>query len=312
MNKKTLISIVIPVYNEEKNLKRVLDEIFYHLNNLEDINFEIIVVDDGSTDNTWNIISNYQNGILKGIKFSRNFGKESAIAAGLHYSQGEAVIVIDGDGQHPVELIPEMIKVWQEKKVDIVECVKIYRGNESFFYKIGSIIFYSLLKFSSGLDIRNSSDFKLISQKVVDAYKQFNESLIFYRGIIADIGFTKFQIPFSVKERVSDRTKWSFWSRVKYAIDIATSYSSLPINLITYIGILTLIISIIGIVHTLYEKIKGSAVSGFTTVIILILFLGSLLMISIGIIGIYIGKIFIEVKSRPKYIIKESLNFKEN
>ncbi|ACI21363.1 glycosyltransferase family 2 protein [Thermodesulfovibrio yellowstonii] len=311
MNKETLISIVIPVYNEEQNLKKVLDGIFYHINNLKDINFEIIVVDDGSIDNTWNIISDYQNRILKGIRFSRNFGKESAIAAGLHYSRGDAVIVIDGDGQHPAELIPEMIKIWREKKVDIVECVKIYRGNEPFFYKIGSIIFYSLLKFSSGLDIKNSSDFKLISKKVVDAYKQFNESLIFYRGIISDIGFTKFQIPFSVKERIADRTKWSFWARVKYAINIATSYSSLPINLITYMGILTLIISIIGIVHTFYKKIEGSAVSGFTTVIILILFLGSLLMISIGIIGIYIAKIFIEVKHRPRYIIKESLNFKK-
>jgi len=312
MNKKILISIVIPVYNEGKNLKSVLDEIFYYIDNLKDINFEIIVVDDGSIDNTWNIISDYKNGILKGIKFSRNFGKESAISAGLCYSKGEAIIVIDGDGQHPPELIPAMIKIWREKKVDIVEAVKIRRENEPFFSKLGSEIFYSILKIISNLDVKHSSDFKLLSKKVVDAYKQFNESLIFYRGIISDIGFTKFQIPFSVRKRIFDKPKWSFWSRVKYAINIATSYSSLPINLITYMGILTLIISIIGIIHTLYKKFEGSAVSGFTTVIILMLFLGSILMISIGIIGIYIAKIFIEVKHRPKYIIKDMLNFKKD
>jgi len=305
------ISIVIPAYNEANVLTKSLPEIKSFVQSTG-LSYEIIVVDDGSGDGTWDILSaiSHTDQEIKAIKLSRNFGKESAIAAGIEFAPGSAVIIMDGDLQHPPEIIPEMIRLWKEGGFDIVEAVKTDRGAENVSSKIGAKLFYWLMKHLSGLDLDNSSDFKLLDRKVVDAHNRLPESSRFFRGIVSWLGFKKAQIPFSVKERISGRSQWSIFRLVKLAIHASTSFSSVPLHIITFLGMITFGISIVLGVQTLYVKFSGFAVSGFTTVIILLLSIGSVLMISLGIIGIYIGRIFEEVKGRPRFVIENMINVK--
>ena len=305
------ISIVIPVYNEANTLTKSLPEIGNFVRSTG-LSYEIIVIDDGSRDGTWDILHtiSHTDQEIKAIKLSRNFGKESAIAAGLEFASGSAVIIMDGDLQHPPEIIPEMIRLWKEEGFDIVEAVKADRGSERISSKIGAKLFYWLMKHLSELDLDNSSDFKLLDRKVVNAHNRLPESSRFFRGIVSWLGFKKTQIPFSVKDRISGRSRWSIFRLVKLAIQASTSFSSLPLHIITILGLVTFAISVILGVQTLYMKFSGSAVSGFTTVIILLLSIGSVLMISLGIIGIYIGRIFEEVKGRPRFVIENMINVK--
>jgi dolichol-phosphate mannosyltransferase len=303
------ISIVIPVYNEANTLTKSLPEIGNFVRNTG-LSYEMIVIDDGSRDKTWEILRALSNTDqkIKSIKLSRNFGKESAIAAGLEFASGNAAIIMDGDLQHPPEIIPEMIRLWKEEGFEIVEAVKANRGNEHISSKIGAKLFYWLMKHLSELDLDNSSDFKLLDRKVVTAHNRLPESSRFFRGIVSWLGFKKAQIPFSVKDRISGRSRWSIFRLVKLAIHASTSFSSLPLHIITYLGIITFGISIVLGIQTLSMKFSGAAVSGFTTVILLLLSIASVLMISLGIIGIYIGRIFEEVKGRPKFIIENMIN----
>ena len=305
------LSIVIPVYNEANTLTKSLPEIGNFVRSTR-LPYEIIVIDDGSRDGTWDILRtvSHTDQKIKAIKLSRNFGKESAIAAGLEFASGSAVIIMDGDLQHPPEIIPEMIRLWKEG-FDIVEAVKADRGTEHVSSRIGAKLFYWLMKHLSELDLDNSSDFKLLDRKVVIAHNRLPESSRFFRGIVSWLGFKKAQISFSVKDRISGRSRWSIFRLVKLAIQASTSFSSLPLHIITILGLVTFAISIIMGVQTLYMKFSGSAVSGFTTVIILLLSIGSVLMISLGIIGIYIGRIFEEVKGRPGFIIEDITNLAE-
>lgn len=306
------LSIVIPVCNEANTLTKSLPEIETFVRS-SGLSYEIIVIDDGSRDGTWDVLRtiSHTDQKIKAIKLSRNFGKESAIAAGLEFTSGSAVIVMDGDLQHPPEIIPEMIRLWKEEGFDIVEAVKSDRGSEHISSKIGAKLFYWLMKYLSELDLDNSSDFKLLDRKVVIAHNRLPENSRFFRGIVSWLGFKKAQIPFSVKDRISGRSQWSIFRLVKLAIQASTSFSSLPLHIITILGLVTFAISTILGVQTLYMKFSGSAVSGFTTVIILLLSIGSVLMISLGIIGIYIGRIFEEVKGRPRFIIEDITNLAE-
>lgn len=307
---KAEISVVIPVYNEANTLTKCLMEIGNSVRSAG-LSYEIIVIDDGSRDGTWDILSTISHTAkeIKAIKFSRNFGKESAIAAGLEFASGSSVIVMDGDLQHPPEILPEMIRLWKEEGFDIVEAVKADRGTEHVSSKIGAKLFYWMMKKLSELDLDNSSDFKLLDRKVVNAHNRLPECSRFFRGIVSWLGFKKAQIPFSVKDRISGRSRWSIFRLVNLAIHASTSFSSLPLHIITILGFVTFVISVILGVQTLYVKFSGSAVSGFTTVIILLLSIGSVLMISLGIIGTYISRIFEEVKNRPRFIVEDVTNF---
>ncbi|MBS1112280.1 MAG: glycosyl transferase family 2 [Nitrospirae bacterium] len=306
------ISIVIPVYNEANTLTRSLPEIGSFVRGTG-FSYEIIVIDDGSRDGTWDILRtiSHKDQKVSAIKLSRNFGKESAIAAGLEFASGSAVIIMDGDLQHPPEIIPEMIRLWKQEGVDIVEAVKADRGSEHISSKIGAKLFYWLMNHLSELDLDNSSDFKLLDRQVVTAHNKLPESSRFFRGIVSWLGFKKAQIPFSVKDRISGRSRWSIFRLVKLAINASTSFSSLPLHIITYLGIITFGISIVLGIQTLSMKFSGAAVSGFTTVILLLLFIGSVLMLSLGIIGLYISRIFEEVKRRPVFIIEKALNMEK-
>ncbi len=301
-----LISIVIPVYNEEKHIQKnikIIDDILTK----NGIRHNFILVDDGSKDGTWGELKKLSlslEGVLA-IKLSRNFGKEAALCAGLEHVTSDACIVMDSDLQHPPEKIPEMVYLWKNEGVDIVECVKASRGKESFVYKISSLLFYNVLKKLSGFDFAGASDFKLLDKKVVDAWKQMGERNTFFRGMSTWVGFSKMQIPFEVAERLDGNSKWSPLRLVKLAVNAITSFSSLPLYIVTFLGILFLLGAIPIGIKALYMYFKGIAVDGFTTVILLLLIIGSILMISLGIIGSYIAKIYEEVKQRPRYLIAE-------
>jgi len=302
-----LISIVIPVFQEAEALPTFLASIRHVLEQCA-VSYEVVLVDDGSADTTWPIISQEAQAsqAVRGFRLSRNFGKEAALCAGLEKARGDAVIVMDGDGQHPASLLPEMIRMWQTTHADIVQAVKRSRGQESFSSKASALFFYVLLKQFSGFDLRRASDFKLLSRKAVDAWLRMGERNVFFRGMTAWMGFTTVEIPFEVAQRSRGHSTWSFLKRLKLAITGITAFSSLPLQLVTFAGALFFVFSIVLGAQTIYLKLSGQAVSGFTTVILLELIVGSLLMISLGIIGEYLARIYREVKGRPRYLISES------
>ena len=303
-------SVVIPVYCESQGLFKLLQELYQVLIPLNK-EFEIILIDDGSPDDTWRILGQLclQYPSLKAVRLSRNFGKEYALSAGLELAKGEAIIIMDGDLQHPPALIPAMVDMWRSiPKPDIVEAVKTRRSQESFFARAGAKLFYSFLHKTSGYDLRGASDYKLFDRKVLNAWYRMGEHNLFFRGMSAWLGFNRVQLPFEVPDRLSGSTRWSAKNLVKLAITGVTSFSSLPLHFVTFSGGIFLIVALIIILQTVWLKATGQAVDGFATVIILLLIIGSLLMISLGIIGIYIARIYDEVKLRPRYLISETLN----
>jgi glycosyltransferase involved in cell wall biosynthesis len=304
-----LISVVIPVHEEARALPTCLAAIRHVLEQCG-IAYELVLVDDGSSDATWSLIGQEAavSPSIRGFRLSRNFGKESALCAGLERARGNAIIVMDGDGQHPASLLPEMIRMWQATGAEIVQAVKRSRGPESFSSRASALVFYVLLKKFSGFDLRGASDFKLISRKALKAWLTMEERNLFFRGMTAWMGFTTVQIPFEVAQRSSGQSTWSFLKRVKLALTGITAFSSLPLQLVTFAGAIFFVFSILLGAQTLYLKLSGQAVSGFTTVILLELIIGSLLMISLGIIGEYLARIYREVKRRPRYLISEAID----
>lgn len=304
-----VISVVIPLYCEGGHLKESLSIIIHTLDSLNE-SYELILIDDGSTDNTWAILEeeSQKYPMLRALKLSRNFGKESALCAGLEMARGSAVIVMDGDLQHPPELIPEMLRLWRESKADVIESVKKDRGREKLTSKIGSKLFYTILNVLSGYDLRGASDYKLMDRKVVDAWLRMGERNLFFRGMSAWLGFNRIKVPFEVPERIGGQSGWSFFRLLKLAITAVTAFSSLPLHFVTISGGVFLLFALILGGQTLVLKFTGRAVSGFTTIILLLLIIGSLLMISLGIIGEYIARIYEEVKGRPRYVIAEKID----
>jgi glycosyltransferase involved in cell wall biosynthesis len=304
---RDLVSIVIPVFREAEALQILLEAVRNVLGQCA-VSFEFVLVDDGSSDDTWRIIAEEakNSSDVRGFRLSRNFGKEAAVCAGLENARGVAVVVMDGDGQHPASLLSEMIRIWRATQADIVQAVKCSRGEESFSGKAGALGFYVLLKKFSGFDLRGASDFKLMNRKAVNAWLTMPERNVFFRGMTAWMGFTTVQIPFDVAQRSKGQSTWSYLKRLKLAITGITAFSSLPLQFVTFAGAVFLVFSIILGGQTVYLKLSGQAVSGFATVILLELIIGSFLMISLGIIGEYLARIYREVKRRPRYLVTES------
>lgn len=300
-----MLSVIIPAYNEDKCIKPAYNAIQTLLaeNNIES---EFIFVDDGSTDETYkriNELSEQAENIV-GLHFSRNFGKESAISAGLAAVSGDCAVVLDCDLQHPPEKIIEMYHLW-EQGYEIVEGIKKERGQEKKIHSIGAKFFYSVISRMAGFDMENSSDFKLLDRKVVDVLNSMPERG-FFRAISYWVGYNKASVEYDVKERIGGESKWSTRGLVKYAMSNISSYSTAPMQTVTVLGFVMLIISVIFGVWALIDKIVGRALEGMTTVIIITIFIGSIIMISLGIIGYYIARIYEEIKGRPKYIISST------
>lgn len=298
-----MLSVIIPSYNEEKIIKKTAETITSILRD-NNIDYEIIFVNDGSSDGTWTVIEqlSYDNPDIKGVCFSRNFGKESAIFAGLAECIGDACVVIDCDLQHPPEKIPEMYKLWKDG-YEIVEGVKSYRGEENITHSLAANRFYKIMSKETGTDMSDSSDYKLLDRKVINTLLNMPEKNTFFRALSSWVGFKKTSVRYEVAKRESGESKWSRMSLIKYALSNITSFTTRPMYIILYCGIAVLIMGIVLSIIALVQKFTGNSIGGFTTVIILLCFTSSVIMLSIGVIGYYIAKIYEEVKGRPRYII---------
>ena len=299
-----MLSVVIPAFNEQENIPVTTERMREILSPITE--YELIFVDDGSRDNTWKIIKELseKDSSVKGLHFSRNFGKEGAIFAGLKAASGDCVAVIDCDLQHPPELLPEMLDAWKNG-AEVVEAVKASRGKEGIIYKLFAKTFYRMMKNSANVDLDGASDYKLMDRKVVDALNEMPERLTFFRALSCWVGFKTEKIEFDVAPRNAGKTKWSFRKLFKYALSSITSFTNVPMQIITVSGILFFIFAIILGIQTIVNFCTGNAADGFSTVILLILITGSILMLGIGIIGYYLSKIYEEIKCRPRYIVSE-------
>lgn len=270
------------------------------------IDYELLFVDDGSKDKTWEEITaaSAKNPHVVGLHFSRNFGKEAAMFAGLERAEGDCVVVIDCDLQHPPEKIVEMYRLWEEG-YEVVEGIKEDRGEESGLHKFAANSFYGLISKATGMDMSSSSDFKLLDRKVVDTLNKMPERNVFFRALSFWVGYKKTEVSYCVQERTEGESKWSTKSLIKYAITNISSFSSAPLHIVTVLGIIMFAVSVIMGIIALVQKFSGVALGGFTTVIVLLLFASSVIMISLGIIGYYIAKIYEEIKGRPRYIIAQ-------
>ena len=307
-----LLTVILPAYNEEDNIHPAAETISGLLER-EHIPFELLFVNDGSKDGTWTAIQRESalNGAVRGLRFSRNFGKESAIFAGLANARGGCAVVIDCDLQHPPEKIVEMYRLW-EQGYEVVEGVKTDRGEESPFHAFAARCFYDLISKAVGIDMSSASDFKLLDRKAINALLTIREKNVFFRALSFWVGFKTTTVEFEVRERTAGSSKWSTRSLMRYAVNNITSFSAAPMQVVTVLGVLMLLISVILGVTTLVQKLRGTALGGFTTVIIIQLFTGSIIMISLGIIGYYIAKMYEEVKGRPKFIVAETCGEKND
>ena len=307
-----LLTVILPAYNEEDNIHPAAETISGLLER-EHIPFELLFVNDGSRDGTWTAIQRESalNGAVRGLRFSRNFGKESAIFAGLANARGGCAVVIDCDLQHPPEKIVEMYRLW-EQGYEVVEGVKTDRGEESPFHAFAARCFYDLISKAVGIDMSSASDFKLLDRKAINALLTIREKNVFFRALSFWVGFKTTTVEFEVRERTAGSSKWSTRSLMRYAVNNITSFSAAPMQVVTVLGVLMLLISVILGVTTLVQKLRGTALGGFTTVIIIQLFTGSIIMISLGIIGYYLAKMYEEVKGRPKFIVAETCGEKND
>ena len=298
-----MLSVIIPSYNEELMIDKTASVISKILNEA-DVCYELLFVDDGSADKTWRKITQVADKDLcvRGVHFSRNFGKESAIMAGLEQARGNCCVIIDCDLQHPPEKIVEMYRLW-ESGYEVVEGIKADRGKESKLHAWAAKTFYRLISAAVGFDMSSASDFKLLDRKVVDSLLEMPERNAFFRALSSWVGFKATSVSFEVQEREVGESKWSTRALVKYALSNISSFSTAPMQIVTILGILMLVISAVLGCISLGQKIMGQAVEGFTTVILIQLFSSSIIMISLGIIGYYIARIYEEIKGRPRYII---------
>lgn len=314
MSEKVLCSVVIPVYNEElvveetcKRLKAVMDSTAK--------SYELIFVNDGSRDKTAAIVSQLceADSTLKFIDFSRNFGHQLAITAGMDYATGDCIVVIDADLQDPPEVIPEMIKKWSEG-YDVVYGKRIKRKGETLFKKVTAKFFYRFLKSMTDVDIPvDAGDFRLIDRKVCDALKSMNEKSRYIRGIISWLGFRQAGVEYVRDKRFAGETKYPLKKMLKFAFDAITSFSYKPLKLASYAGMVISALSFIYLLVVLYQRIfTDSTTAGWASTLAVSLFFNGIVLIILGIIGEYIGRIYDEVKGRPLYIVRETKNMDED
>lgn len=301
-----MLSVIIPSYNENENILNTASVIAGILTK-ESIPYEILFVDDGSSDNTWAQIcsAGERDENVRGVGFSRNFGKEGAIFAGLKNSAGDCAVVIDCDLQHPPEIIPQMYRLW-EGGAEVVEAVKRSRGKEGLMHRLFVRSFYRMMKTSSGINLDGASDFKLMDRKVINALNELPERITFFRALSSWVGFTTERVEFDVQPRAAGKSKFSMKSLFRFALNNITSFTNVPIHLITWVGVIFGIMAVVLGIQTLVKYFCGQAAEGFSTVILLILITGACVLLGVGVIGYYLSKIYEEIKQRPRYIISRT------
>lgn len=302
---KKLLSVIIPAYNEQDMINQTFTTVKSILDGAG-IPFEILFIDDGSKDLTYPNITHLSecHSEVRGISFSRNFGKESAIFAGLESARGACCVIMDCDLQHPPAAIIEMYRLW-ENGYEVIEGIKASRGKENPLHTACAKGFYGIIGKVTGIDMNNASDFKLLDRRAIDALLLMPERVPFFRALSSWIGFQTIAVSFEVQDRTVGSSKWSTWSLIKYAIRNITSFSGAPMQFVTLMGWLMFLFSVVLGIQSLYRYFTGTALEGFTTVILIQLIIGSVLMISLGIIGHYISRIYDEIKGRPRYIIRK-------
>lgn len=303
-----LLSIVAPVYNEAESLPHFLRRMAEVLGPLK-IGYEIVLVDDGSRDRSWSIMKKAaaSNGALRLLRFSRNFGKEAALAAGLDHAAGRAVIPIDTDLQDPPELIPEMLERWR-KGADVVLAVRRWRNDDTFLKRTSANMFYRLFNGMSKVPLApNAGDYRLLDRKVVEALKALPERTRFLKGLFAWVGFRQEVVLFDRPERVAGTTKWNYWRLWNYALEGIFSFSTMPLRVWTYLGMAIALPSFGFVLWILWQAtVLGQTPPGYASLMVAITFLGSIQLIGLGLVGEYISRIFEETKRRPLYIIAET------
>ena len=302
-----VLSVVIPAHNEASHLDASLRVVLGHLEALGET-FEMIVVDDGSADGTWAVLEQLAAGDarVRALRLSRQFGKEAAICAGLIEARGRGTVVMDSDLQHPPSLIPEMFRIWRDEGYDVVEAFKVDRGRESRASAGAARLFYRVFHRLSGIALEDATDFKLLDRKVIDAWARLPERNVFFRGMCAWTGFRRCRVPMAVPERSGGQSQWSSIRLLGLAVNSITSFSTIPIYLITAIGALFLIFAAGLGGLAIYYAATGQSLAGFPTVILVELVIGSAVLISLGIVGQYIAKIYDEVKARPRFLVAET------
>jgi glycosyltransferase involved in cell wall biosynthesis len=305
------LSVVIPAHQEHDVLTNTLSVVTKIVRGITE-NYEVIVVDDGSRDETFADVEAFhkQDPRVKGIRLSRQFGKEAAMLAGLARAHGAAVVTIDGDLQHPPELIPEFYEKWRGG-AKIVHGVKRDRLYGGWFHRVAAQAFNRTFSWAAGFDIVGSSDYKLLDASVVRLLvQQFPEHGRFHRGLATWVGFRQETVIFAVRERPAGKSRWRLYDLFRYGWNTLTSYSSLPLKLVPIMGAVMLVVSVALSIEALVSRFSGNAVSGFATLEITILFTGSMLMIGLGIIGQYLSRVYDELKQRPIFLVDEEVGFK--
>ena len=306
--KKQLISVLIPAYNEEECLHELYKRVSSVLSKLENYDYEILIVNDGSKDKTLEILHdlNAKDKHLQYVNLARNYGKEIAMAAGLDYVKGDVVVILDADLQIPPEYIPEMLSYYEEGYDDVYGRRKS-RNDESFFKRLGTKIYYKALQSLTRVDIlKNTSDFRLLSRRAVEALKQYKEQRRYTKGLFALIGFKKKEFIYEPVKRYAGKSKWNYFSLINLAIEGITSFSTFPLRLSSFLGI---IVAAVGFIYIVFLVLKtlifGEPVRGYPTLLSIIVFLGGIQLLSLGVIGEYLGRIFDEVKNRPLYFVEK-------
>lgn len=301
-----MLSVVIPAFNEQEMVPAAAGQIDGILSRAG-IPHELIFIDDGSRDATWAEIraESEHRDTVRGVHFSRNFRKEAAIFAGLQAADGDCVAVIDCDLQHPPEKLVEMYRLW-EQGIEVVEGVKTDRGEESLAHRVAAKTFYRLISEATHIDMTRASDFKLLDRKAVNVLLSMREKRAFFRALSSWIGFRTAEVPYEVRERAAGESKWSTWLLIKYALSNITAFTSLPLHLITGCGAASFLAALIVGIVSIVRLAMGRVVTGLTGAVILLLFLSGLIMVGLGIIGYYLGNIYMEIQDRPRFIVSET------
>ena len=304
------ITLLIPCYNEESSLPALYEALVNLMNGNHNYDWDVILIDDGSKDNTTNIIKELRKKDVRigYIELSRNFGKESAMLAGFDNADGDCVIIMDADLQHPPSVIPEMIKKWEDGFQDVYG-KRLSRGRESWLRKVFSLIFYKFLQKTVRYDILpNVGDFRLLDRKCINELKRLRETERYTKGMFAWIGFKKASVEFHTQNRKAGNSHMSYRSLISLAVDGIMAFTVAPLKLSILFGLLVSFAAFIFMIYVVLNTlVYGDPVAGYPTLITVILFLGGVQLLSLGIIGEYLGKIFIESKGRPAYIIEEKM-----